>query len=425
MSRRPRAVALCGAVITACVWIWSRQGDQTGRVASHLALYGTAFAAYLGAVSVAAGLSRRDVGLALGAALLWRLALIPAPPLLSDDVYRSVWEGRIQAYGGNPYAWEDRPEASRWAGLRDDAWRRINHKDYTAIYPPLWQLAARGVVALSDSVAAMKAFLVACEGLTLWVLARMLVRRGLPPGRLLIMAWSPLALVEVAGSGHNEPLALLLLVLALAALDAGRPAASALLAALGALAKLLPGLVALAWARRFRPWHLLGAAAGAALVVAPYAGAGVGLWMSLGKFGEFWRFNETLFVILLFAAGSHTAALRLAGLLLAALVAVLAWKRAEPEAAALTVILASLLLVPNVLPWYALWLLPFLVLSDNPGALLFTGTAQLAYLVYPAWQSGERWQIGWGIRALEYGPCMAVFAWSWLRGARRVAGSRP
>ena len=77
---------------------------------------------------------------------------------------------------------------------------------------------------------------------------------------------------------------------------------------------------------------------------------------------------------------------------------------------------ASLLLSPNVLPWYALWLLPLLVVRDEPAALLFTGTVSLAYLVYPAWQSGEPWKLGWGWRALEYLPCPA--GGGPVRGAR-------
>jgi hypothetical protein len=28
--------------------------------------------------------------------------------------------------------------------------------------------------------------------------------------------------------------------------------------------------------------------------------------------------------------------------------------------------------------------------------------------VYPDWQSGEPWKLGWGWRALEYGPCLLV-----------------
>ena len=72
---------------------------------------------------------------------------------------------------------------------------------------------------------------------------------------------------------------------------------------------------------------------------------------------------------------------------------------------------AALLLGPNLLPWYALWLLPFVVLLEAPAALLFTGTVALAYLVYPAWQSGERWYLPWSVRALEYGPPALVLVW--------------
>lgn len=46
-------------------------------------------------------------------------------------------------------------------------------------------------------------------------------------------------------------------------------------------------------------------------------------------------------------------------------------------------------------------------------AFLFTGTVSLAYLVYPGWQSGEPWKIGWGWRALEYGPCALVAVRQW------------
>jgi hypothetical protein len=57
---------------------------------------------------------------------------------------------------------------------------------------------------------------------------------------------------------------------------------------------------------------------------------------------------------------------------------------------------------------------------DEPALLLFTGTAALAYLVYPAWQSGEVWYLGWDVRALEYVPCLLVFAWTGLfRGRPR------
>jgi len=411
-------LAACGVVLTACVSAWALQGDQTGRVASHLALHGLAFAAYLAALHSARGLSARGLRAALVLAVLWRAALVSAPPLFSNDVNRYVWEGRVQVHGGNPYAWGDRPDSPRWEGLRDAVWRGLNHKDYPAVYPPLFQLACRGVIGLHDSVAAMKAFLVACELLTLWPLAVLLRRRGLPRDRLLVLAWSPLALVEVAGSGHNEAFGFLFLAASLAALEAGRPLASAVAAALGFQAKFLPGLVAAAWARRYRPWHVLVATGVAASLTVPYfAGASKTFFLSLSKLARFWRFNDTLFAPLLHAAASHEAAVRLGAGLAVLFALVLAWRRAEPVAAAMAVVAASLLLGPNVLPWYALWFLPLLVVREEPALLLYTGTAALAYLVYPDWQSGEVWYLGWDVRALEYGAPALVFAWSRLRGA--------
>jgi hypothetical protein len=231
----------------------------------------------------------------------------------------------------------------------------------------------------------------------------------------LILAWSPLALVEVAGSGHNDAVAALLLAASLAALDRGDGLGSAVMAALGAQTKVLPALVAASWLRRYRWWHVVAALDVALLLFIPYVAAGPGLWMSLGKVGRYWLFNETLFDVLARLAGGHEEGVRLGGALLAALALLLASRKTDPVTAALAILTASILLAPNVLPWYGLWFLPLLVLRDAPGALLFTGTVQLAYLVYPEWLSGQRWQVSGTVRVLEYGPCLVVTLVAWLR----------
>ena len=419
MSVARPGLVICGGVLSACVAAWAALGELTAAVPLHLALYALAFAAYVAALRSARGLSTRGLRAALAVAVAWRLALAFAPPLLSDDIYRTVWEGRIQAHGHNPYEWRNRPESERLAGLRDAVWQRVNHKEYTAIYPPLWQLAVRGVMTMHDSVTAMKLFLVGCELVAWGLLAALLRRRGAARERLLVFAWSPLALVEVAGCGHNDVFAIVFLVLSLLWLESGRPLASAVAAALGAQAKVLPGLVAASWGRRYRLAHVAAAAALALALVWPYRWAGPGLWMSLGKYGQFWRFNETLFAVVAALAGSHGLAVRICLVLLATFTATLAVRRTDPTTAGLAVVCAWLLLMPNVLPPYAVWLLPWLVLRDSAPAFTFTATVQLAYLVYPSWSAGGPWQIGWGVRALEYLPCLALAAAGALR-ARAV-----
>jgi hypothetical protein len=162
----------------------------------------------------------------------------------------------------------------------------------------------------------------------------------------------------------------------------------------------------------------------AAALLWPYRSAGRVLWLSLRKYSEFWRFNETAFALLEPLVG-QIAAVRVATAAVLLLALLLAWRRVEAVAAAMAVVAATLILSPNVLPWYALWFVPLLVLRDEPAALLYTGTASLAYLVYPTWQSGERWWIGWDVRALEYLPCLLVFGLSRWRGQTRRPHEAP
>ena len=131
-----------------------------------------------------------------------------------------------------------------------------------------------------------------------------------------------------------------------------------------------------------------------------------------------------MFAPLAWLTGGQRAAVAAASLAVVALALALAWRGTEAVTAATAVVGASLLLSPNVLPWYALWLLPLLALRDEPAALLFTGTVGLAYLVYPDWQSGEQWRLGWGPRALEYGPCLGLLALTRWRQAPGAPATR-
>src|SRR5690242_17050964 len=47
--------------------------------------------------------SNSIVLIAIAFAVVFRLSILFAPPYLSDDIYRYVWDGRVQAAGINPY----------------------------------------------------------------------------------------------------------------------------------------------------------------------------------------------------------------------------------------------------------------------------------------------------------------------------------
>ena len=399
-------------------------GDWTRDTPRFLAFWGFLSASYLG-VLFSAGTFRKAVE---GADqippkdLMWALVLLAAvrvvlafgEPLLSDDVYRSVWEGRVQRASGNPFAWTDRPEAAKWAGLRDaQVFPRINHPDYAAVYPPAWQWAMRGVNALSDSVTAVKLFAVGCELFFWFGLVELLSARGLPRSRVLVAAASPLALIEISGSGHGEAMGMAALVWTLVHLHRSAQVRASAALSIAVLSKLVPAVLAIPWLRRFRIRDYGVMVAIAALLSAPFADE-TALW-SLQKYGDYWRFNETFFAITAALGGTHRGGIVLSALLLVTLGLFLDRRHEDVVRSGLVMTVALLLLIPNVLPWYALWLLVFLP-PANPsplalGALVFTLTAPVAYLVYPDWLGGERWQLSWPVRVIEYGlPALAAAA---------------
>ena len=101
------------------------------------------FSAFLCYVFAAYFVLRRDAALGrphliLGAALVFRLRLWWSPATLSDDIFRYVWDGRVQLAGINPYLYA--PSAPQVEHLRDALYQSVNHADIPTIYPPLAQL---------------------------------------------------------------------------------------------------------------------------------------------------------------------------------------------------------------------------------------------------------------------------------------------
>ena len=111
-------------------------------------------------------------------AVAMRLALLFVEPYLSTDIYRYVWDGRVQAAGINPYRYV--PSAPELAHLRDAAiFPNINRADYAVtIYPPTAQAIFLAVTRFGESVVAMKLGLIAFEAATVAALLALLQRQG-------------------------------------------------------------------------------------------------------------------------------------------------------------------------------------------------------------------------------------------------------
>jgi len=191
-------------------------------------------------LSLRSGDSRSLLVLGLVFAALFRLAIIFSPPYLSDDIFRYIWDGRVQAAGINPYRYI--PAEEPLAQLRDEnIYPHINRRETVrTIYPPVGQAAFLLITRVSESVTWMKAAMVGFEAIAIWALVALLTSFGFARQRVLIYAWHPLAVWEFAGSGHADALAIAFIALALLARRKNAETLTGVLLACATCVKLFP-----------------------------------------------------------------------------------------------------------------------------------------------------------------------------------------
>src|SRR5215213_4780755 len=181
--------------------------------------------------------ARMGLIVVLGFALAMRLLLVGEEPFLSTDLYRYIWDGRVQAAGINPYLYV--PADPALAMLRDAAiYPRINRADYAVTaYPPVAEMFFFFVTRVGETAMTMRVAMVACEVVIVAVLIDLLRRLGLPVVTVAAYAWHPLAIWEIANNGHVEALMVALMMLGVWLLVRARHAAGAIAVALAMAVK--------------------------------------------------------------------------------------------------------------------------------------------------------------------------------------------
>ena len=205
-----------------------------------LALVQSAFYLLASLIIVRSRSSRATLLITIIFAILFRLSIVFSPPYLSDDIYRYIWDGRVQAAGINPYRYI--PAAPELAHLRDEAiYPHINRRDYAhTIYPPVAQIVFLLTTRISESVTWMKLTMVFFEAVAVWAIAQLLLSFGLARERILLYAWHPLVIWEFAGSGHADAIAIAFIALAFLAWRRNAHLGAGAALACAALTKLFP-----------------------------------------------------------------------------------------------------------------------------------------------------------------------------------------
>ncbi len=375
-------------------------------------------------------------------ALVFRLAVFWLPPTLSDDAYRYVWDGLVQAEGHNPYL--HAPDSPELEALREEPiYDELNSPGLHTVYPPVSQLIFRIGAAFYDqgwdaSWFVIKGILALFEFGAVLTLARMLTSR-----QLLIYAWNPAVVLAGAGQGHGEAAMVLFLAMALLAIRNKRGIRASVWLACAGGVKLYPFLLLPFVWRRFG-WKSVAASLCMALAPAlPFlhfeitdiiqnTGSSLDLYVRLFEFNAGLYYNLKYFLMLLTRLdlskwlGPMLAALYLTGLGLLYLQrgkpAGTGWKawtgpqdilRQDGPLRPLFVWAAGGFLVcaTTVHPWYLLGVLVLAAPAERP-AWHWYGLSVCSLGTYLLYTGGPYWLWVWA----GWGGWSALAAWRYRRG---------
>ncbi len=350
--------------------------------------------------------SPRHLGTVIVAgSLLLGLIAMSAPPRTSNDSARYAWDGMVQKAGISPYSYV--PIDETLSRLRPD-WlfapgsagqdgqpactnglfgtesvpatgypsgeplcTAINRPHVPTIYPPTAELYFLGVrSAVPDSVGYLPfqlGGLLISSAVTLMLL-RLLGRRKMPLQLAAVWAWSPLVMLEAVNNAHVDVLGAALLLLAGMFLAGGNPLKSGVAFGAAVATKFIPVIAAPALLFR-RPVRFIAAAVTTFLVLyVPYlvvAGPAVlGFLPGYLKEEGYSQSDGIRFGLAqLVTAGMWPAVLSAAVLAVVALVVLRRSNSTSLWHQQTVMIGLSLLIISPNYPWYALMLLPFIVLS--------------------------------------------------------------
>ncbi|WP_284989146.1 glycosyltransferase 87 family protein [Arthrobacter sp. efr-133-TYG-120] len=415
ISAAVMALALV-ALLAAVVW-WTVTTDPSAEWVSPLGTL-AAWIVFFPAVLVARRIpARHAASVVLLGSLLVGAAAIAAPPATSNDSARYAWDGIVQKAGISPYAHVPADEALRplrppW--LFQDAGpdgtchsnpfptgtetttnipggstlcTAINRPAVPTVYPAVAELYFLAVRLVPGPEVGFIAFQLAGLLLSLAITVALLAflrRTGRPAHQAVWWAWSPLVAFEAINGAHVDALGTALALAAALLLVGGRTLGSGIAFGAAVATKLIPVISAPALLYR-RPFRF-GAAAVAtfAVVYVPYVLASG--WAVLGYLPEYLRSegydgqDSPRFALLKLVLPASWAAPAALVLLLG--LAGYVWRTTDatrPWDGQVLMIGGMLLVVSPSYPWYALLLLPFVVLSRR---YEFTAIAPVLALMY-------------------------------------------
>ncbi|MGH3233764.1 MAG: glycosyltransferase 87 family protein [Streptosporangiaceae bacterium] len=469
---RVAAIGLALSVLAGLVLLLVRPGINPARIRPLPLLIGAWIAFIAAAWLLRKAPLRTSVVLILLGGIAMQVAAVSAPPQNSNDLYRYIWDGRVQAAGIDPYQYV--PTATQLTGLRNDflfyphaeycvspsyvakhpaaglapGCTRINRPTVPTIYPPVAEAYFLGVYYLhsaDDSSTPIQATTALAAVLTTVLLLFGLGRLGRDVRMAALWSWCPTVALEAGNSAHVDVIAVGITAAAILALATARTTRRTILGGillgLAIATKLTPALTVPALLARGttpqdppapggthpprpplpprqgmrRRWVTVALAAGGAFIAVyiPHllrvGGKVIGFLPGYLQ-QENYTTGTRFGIIGLFVTGP--LAMAVAALILAAVaLAVLQFSDPDrPWQGALMMTAAALAVATPHYQWYSLLLVMLVALDGRPEWLAFAAGGY-----YAAEPAMGRYTVPWRlVDAVAYGVPLLVVAAGWL-----------
>ncbi len=354
----------------------------------------------------------------IGWAILFRICGLIGGPFYEDDFYRYLWDAFRFVQDGTPYGLP--PEAFFLDTNVHEQFQRIldgiNYPELPTIYGPVTQLVFLGGYGLAPgSVTALQGIMIVFDLMTIVLLLRLA-----SPSAVLLYAWSPLVIKEIAFTAHPDIVAVFLVLVAIVLARKDKIYGAAIFLALAVGAKILALLVIpfiLARAH-LRVWGIF--LATLVLIYVPFILQGSTDLETLLVFTREWEFNAALFSLLKPWVPNTTARI-ICGVVLAVGIGIYYWiyrRREQDTIVRVDWIYGGLFaLWPVVNSWYLLWLLPFAAIRPSAWAWTASVAVLLSYITGLNLNNMEMHPFAhpdW-VRPLEYGLILLALSYDVFR----------
>lgn len=347
-----------------------------------------------------------------GIGIFFRLLLFPIGPIASDDVYRYLWDGKVQSAGYNPYTFV--PKAEELSHLKSELLpEKVSYPEMKTIYPPYsqWMFLLAYLIG-EESLFGLKLLLLISELCTIILMIGVLGNLKKSPKYALVYALSPLPILQFFIDAHLDGFGITLIILFLYLFTKSKKRISYFVLGLSIAAKLISGILYPLLLNEKNIKNLISAMLIPLLTITiiylPYT-INSFPFDSLFIFSRNWISNGSVFSLIHWLISDNQTARIVSIFFFFGSFLYLYFSDLKFEDKVYLVFFFFFLYSPVVHPWYITWISALLVFSFRWSGIAFITMISLANFYAINFQIRGKWEIESWILIVQYAPVFILF----------------